>query len=461
MADDVKQKGPASLDHERVDRFVSGAYILAVDDFSSIRRIIVNTFRTREAYVDEASNGMMALDKMHMAIENDSPYDIVFVDIEMPVMDGIGFLTQLRGDKDLCETPVVVLSSHSDSEEIRECIRLGISDYIIKPPTKDRLYQAMAKAMGDREKEREQKGLEASAPREKGSAEKDYSKMIFKRLETIDRLPALPVVLERIKALTTDLNSNSERVAMIMKDEPSLMANVFKLANSALYGARDPIDSLQGAITRLGLNAVNNIATSMAVLAVLNQKMEGINHKEFIKHSISTGIAMCVIYETCRASIKEVYTKDLLHLAGLLHDIGKLIVIQFFQKEFAEAVEFSRTQAIPLFVAEQKSLGVDHAEVGAWLGRKWNLSSLQMASIRYHHAPLMKETGHDELVMICHCANYICNLEKLGDGGDTMTPIFDQRVFDHLGLPINKVPAILERVRAEAKNSEIMMSMLA
>ncbi|HBA84802.1 MAG TPA: hypothetical protein DCZ95_11975 [Verrucomicrobia bacterium] len=460
MSQDNKQQ----VDYAQVDMFISGAYILAVDDFSSIRRIIVNTFRSREAYVDEASNGAMALDKMRMALENHSPYDLVFVDVEMPVMDGIEFLRHLRTDKDLGETPVVVLSSHSDSEEIRECISLKISDYIIKPPTRERLYQAMAKAMSDRDQVRAAKGLTVgkdAAPREKGAAEKDYSKVIFKKLETIERLPALPVVLERIKALTHDPNSNSERIAMIMKDEPSLMANVFKLANSVLYGARDPIDSLQGAITRLGLNAVNNMATSMAVLAVMNQKMEGFDHKAYCKHCISTGIAMCVLYDHCREKLRETYTRDLLHLAGLLHDIGKIIIIQFFHKEFLDAVEFGKKQAIPLFVAEQKTLGVDHSEVGAWLGRKWNLSTMQMASIRYHHSPLMTDTGHDDLVMLCHCANYICNLEKIGDGGDTMTPMFDQRVFDKIGLRQGDIPGILERVRNEARKSEIMMSFLS
>ena len=73
---------------------------------------------------------------------------------------------------------------------------------------------------------------------------------------------------------------------------------------------------------------------------------------------------------------------------------------------------------------------------------------------------MLTETGHDPLVMLCHCANYICNLEKIGDGGDTMTPMFDQRVFDRIGLSISDIPAILERVRLEAGKSEIMMSFL-
>ncbi|MFH0880413.1 MAG: response regulator [Lentisphaerota bacterium] len=445
-----------------MDDLIGGAYVLAVDDFSSIRRIIVNTLRSRNAFVDEASNGAYALDKMRMALENDAPYDMVYVDIEMPIMDGIQFLQQVRGDPKLKETPVIVISSHSDSQEIRDCISLGITDYIIKPVTKERLHQSATKAISIRRNQ----GLLAHARDPQASAEdaekqaaKEYSRQIFKRLESIEKLPVLPVVLDRIKQLASDPNSNNERIADIMKDEPSLMANVFKLANSAMYGSRDPIDSLQAAITRLGLNAVNNLATSMAVVSVLSQNdSTGFNHKEFCRHSISTGIAMCVLYELCRQKMSTTYTKDLLHLAGLLHDIGKIIIIQFFQKEYLEALEYTKTQAVPLFVAEQKALGVDHSDVGMWLGKKWNLSSLQLSTIRYHHAPFQQEAEHQDLVLLCHCANYICNLQKIGDGGDTMTPLFDQRAFDKLGISVNDIPAIIQRVNAESKNSEILMS---
>lgn len=452
-----------NTEYQLVDDFISGAYILAVDDFSVIRRIVTNTLRAKEAYVDEAANGQIALDKMRLAFDNKTPYDLIFLDIEMPVMDGITFLKKLRPDNDLGSTAVIVLTSHSDSEEINECVSLGIVDYIIKPVNKERLYNAVAKAMKRRRKDPLFKGKEP-APLPGGTSAgpvKEYSKLIFRKLETIDQLPSLPAVLDKVKNLTADPNSNSEQIARIMEDDPSMMANVLKVANSALYGARERIESLQAAITRLGLNAVRNIATSMGVLSIFTKAgAQGFNHKEFSRHSICTGIAMCVIYDHCRASFSTTFSRDFLHLTGLLHDIGKIIIVQFFHDEYVDSISLGKQHSLPLFLAEQKALGVDHAEVGAWLGTKWNLAESQIQSIRFHHDPLLSTPGLEELVMLCHAANYLCNLEKIGDAGDNMTPFFDQRALDRIGLKVSDLPAVAERVITESKHSEVLISLL-
>ncbi len=457
----------AEFDQNAADAAIRGAYVLAVDDFSAIRRIIVNCLRQREAYVDEADNGMVAYDKIRMAQDNNAPYDLVFLDIEMPVMDGISLLKKLRADSDLCTLPVIVLSSHSDKDEISQCAKYGVNDYIIKPITKERLLFTVAKVLSTSRKlfPRGERGTPAGGGGGMAGAiqeqETNYAKLMFQRLETIENLPTLPVVLERIKELTQDPTANNERIARIMQDDPSLMANVFKLANSAMYGARERIDSLQAAITRLGMNAVYNIATSMAVLSVLLQnEQEGFNHEAFCRHSIATGIAMCIINEVCREKVREQYSEDFLHLAGLLHDIGKIIIVQFFKQEFNKAARLGQQKSLPLFIAEQKTFGVDHAEVGAWLGRKWNLSRAQLNTIRHHHSPMQAEEEFTDLVKMCHAANFICNLERIGDGGDAATPLFDQRVFADLGLTAPKIAEIIERVRTESKKSEVMMSLL-
>ena len=450
-------------EYQLVDDFISGAYILAVDDFSVIRRIVTNTLRAKEAYVDEAANGQVALDKMRLAFDNKTPYDLVFLDIEMPVMDGLTFLKKLRADKDLGDTAVIVLTSHSDAEEINDCVSMGIVDYIIKPVNKERLYNAVSKAMKRRRKDPVFKGREPGLEitEQKAEPAKEYSKLIFRKLETIDQLPSLPAVLEKVKNLTADPNSNSEQIAHIMEDDPSMMANVLKVANSALYGARERIESLQAAITRLGLNTVRNIATSMGVLSVFNRAgAQNFNHTEFSRHSICTGIAMCVIYDYCRAAFTNQFSRDFLHLTGLLHDIGKIIIVQFFHNEYVDSISLGKQHSLPLFLAEQKALGVDHAEVGAWLGTKWNLAESQIQSIRFHHDPLLTSPEFEELVMLCHAANYLCNLSKIGDAGDNMTPFFDQRALDRIGLKVNDLATVAERVIAESKHSEVIISLL-
>jgi HD-like signal output (HDOD) protein len=246
-----------------------------------------------------------------------------------------------------------------------------------------------------------------------------------------------------------------------MEDDPSLMTNVLKLSNSALYGARERIDTLQGAITRLGLNAVNNLATSMAVVSLIAEsQQEGFDHKEFCRHSISTGIAMCVLYERSKDKLQGRFARDFLHLSGLLHDIGKIIIMRFFPDEFLKSINLGKKHSVPLFISEQMALGITHAEVGAWLGKKWSLPNTHLNCIRYHHAPLMTDSKHQELVTLCHSANYICNMESIGDSGDTRAPLFDKRSFSLLGLKVSDIQDVTEQVRRESKASEVLLSFM-
>lgn len=434
---------------------IAGAYVLAVDDFSIIRRIVVNTLRAREADVDEAPNGEVALNKLRLAAENHVPYDLVFADIEMPVMDGITMLKKLREDPLIKDTPVIVLTSHNEKEEITACLGLGVIDYIVKPVTRDRMISAVSRALTEHPISNHSR---EDGNRHAGAVETpEFSRIIFRKLETIQNLPALPAVLEQIKSLTNDPRSNSEEISKIMMEEPSMMANVLRMANSVMFGGRERIDSLQSAITRLGLNAVSNLATSLGVLQMMEAfESDGFNHKDFCEHSICTGITMHVIQDMCKDKIERKQPADFLQLAGLLHDIGKLIILQFFGKELAEAIEMGRQHSLPMFLAEQKSIGIDHAAVGAWLGRKWNMDEKQLAVIEFHHDPLLAPEEYREAVNLCHAANYLINQQKIGNAGDINSPFQDQRVFDALGLDIEKIPEVMKRVRELASRSEVL-----
>ena len=435
----------------------SGAYILAVDDFSIIRRVIINILRMSEADVDEAPNGEVALSKMQLAAENNVPYDVIFVDIEMPVMDGITLIREMRKDERLSDLPIVVMTSHNEQEEIKTCLQLGVTDYIVKPATRERVLSAVSKALEG--KTLSQRVASASVDAVSGAvADKaDYKRIIFRKLETVENLPALPGVIDQIRNMILDPGSDNELIAQIMSDEPSMMANVLKLANSAMYGARERINSLQVAITRLGLKAVYNLATSIGVVKMLeNFNAKGFDHKAFCEHSISTGIAMCVIADVCKDNLKQTHSPDVLHLSGVLHDVGRLLTLQFFEKEVQEAIELCEKHSLPLFLAEQKTIGVDHAAVGAWLAQKWNMDEVQRNVIAYHHDPMLGPSAHAESIFLCHAANYVCNQQKIGNAGDIFAPFFDQRVFDSLGLTVELIPDVIRRVREEAARSEVL-----
>lgn len=287
----------------------------------------------------------------------------------------------------------------------------------------------------------------------------DRAKEIFETLDKVQNLPTLPIVIEKLRAAIRDPSSDANRIARIIEDDPSMMARILKVVNSVLYGGREPIHSLQLAVARMGLSAINNIAMSTAIFSTFGKKGQtDFNREDFWRHSISTGIAVNVLYDRCKSTLTKRYGKDLLHLVGLIHDIGKIIFEQFFHADFLKAVRLSADKSIPLIQAENEVVGAEHTQIGAWLGMRWNLSQELLQAVRWHHEPDSADVEHRELVMLCHSANYICNLEKIGDGGDVAAPSFHHDAWTRLGLTVRDISDIVDHVVEEAKKSEVLMS---
>ncbi|MFH0881046.1 MAG: HDOD domain-containing protein [Lentisphaerota bacterium] len=282
---------------------------------------------------------------------------------------------------------------------------------------------------------------------------------IFKKLEQIRNLPTLPSILEKLGAAVRDPNSDASRIARIIADDPSMMARILKVVNSSLYGGLEPITSLQLAVARMGMNAINNIALSTSVFSTFSKAQQAeFNREEFWRHCISAGIAVNVLYDKCKPNLMHRYEKDVLHLAGLLHDIGKIIFETYFRAEFLASVQASRERHVPLFQVELELIGADHAQVGAWLGARWKLADDIIETVRWHHEPDNADDSRKELVMLCHGANYICNLVKLGDSGDAVAPAFFRGVWKRLGMETDDLSGVIERIEEEAKHSEVLLA---
>lgn len=283
---------------------------------------------------------------------------------------------------------------------------------------------------------------------------------MIRRLEAIRDLPTLPVVVDRIKAAVKDPRSDGQRIAKIIHDDPAVMARILKVVNSAFYGGREPITSLQTAVSRLGMAALQNIALSTSVFSSFDKGGgQGFDRKEFWRHSICTGIAATVISEHTPPQIRLRHPgKDVVHLAGLLHDIGKIFYDQFFHDQFAEALRVSNIGKVPLFTVEKAVLGMDHAEAGMWLATKWKLSTDLMNVINYHHDPDHAEGKVKWFVELVHAANYICNIEKIGSGGDP-APVSVPDLWQRLGLTTGDTPNIVAQIRVESEKSESLLSL--
>ena len=288
----------------------------------------------------------------------------------------------------------------------------------------------------------------------------DKIQSIIEKLDHVRDLPTLPAVMHKLSAAVRDPNSDASTIARLIEDDPAIMARILKVVNSALYGGDVKVQSIQHAVTRLGMRAVNNIALSTSVFSVFDDDGAGeFNREAFWRHSVSVGIAACVLYDRAEPHLRRGCTKESLRLAGLLHDIGKLVMYRYWRDEFMASLKESRERRIPLFEAEREQIGADHARIGAWLGGKWNLSPDLVEAIRWHHDPFSAPAGHWELTAMCHVANFVCNQQHIGDGGDTTEPVWTQAVWKELGLSVGDISEVVDEINQEAKKSEILLAL--
>lgn len=284
---------------------------------------------------------------------------------------------------------------------------------------------------------------------------------IQQRLDALEKLPTLPVVIENLGRALREPDVDADSIAAIIADDPAIMARILKVVNSSLYLGANETVSLKQAIVRLGFRAVSNIAMSAAVFSTFPPRRTAVfNRSEFWRHCIFTGIAAECAYNElpCFASLEM--SLDELHLTGLLHDIGKIIFEQYFHNRFMQALEMSQKEQVALSSAEDRILGADHARTGAWLGRRWNLSERLLAVIRWHHSPHNAAEEHREVVEICYFANLLVNAANLGASGNAY-PRYAQKIEHEFDLDEESLLKLINLITKKAEQSPLMMSITA
>lgn len=287
---------------------------------------------------------------------------------------------------------------------------------------------------------------------------------ILKKLEKINNLPTIPLVVTMLNEAIKNPRTSARDIARILEDDPAIMTRILKFVNSSYYASLTgrEITSLQQAIARLGFSVLKNIALTTSVFTLFkNTKNQMFDLREFWKHCISTGFACSVLnkYSNSPEGKKEI-AYDVVHLAGLLHDIGKIILQEYFHSEFVKVLEYSQKEKIPLYQSEQKLFNIDHSEIGGWLAEKWNLNPEIIAIIKYHHCPTSTDSEYKTLISLVHISDYICNYKGIGYSGNSVSPVYSSKVWKYLNLSISDIPKIVEEVENDSKNSEILLSMM-
>jgi putative nucleotidyltransferase with HDIG domain len=277
---------------------------------------------------------------------------------------------------------------------------------------------------------------------------------IKKALSKFKDLPTLPDVVAKVMRIVSNPLTTAENLNQVISLDQALTFKVLRLANSAYYGFPQEITTITQAVTILGFNTIRNLALSISVHKMLfsDKERAQFSHRDFWKHCV--GVAVCAKILAKRVGYKS---EDNAFTAGLLHDIGKNVLDKIEHDGFAKALRVSHDEKVPLWEAEQKYCGVDHAYVGGLLAQIWNLPlDLRIAVERHHDLGLSSSGGNtpDVLAAVVHAANEICRQAGVGSGGDAGPIGMRPEVKSMLNLKDESMGLIVEELNVRMKEAE-------
>ncbi|NOX75469.1 MAG: HDOD domain-containing protein [Gammaproteobacteria bacterium] len=256
----------------------------------------------------------------------------------------------------------------------------------------------------------------------------------------IHQLPSLSVVVTQLlELLGHDDLTMTQLMTLVGKDQ-ALAARILRIANSPFYGLSRRVGSLQDAGTLLGIHTLGNIVTAAGVMGHFPPGGgDGFDRLSFWQHAIGVGTCARVLARHGGLDAEMGFT------AGLLHDMGKLVLASYFTSDFAAVLTWRDEHDCLLRDAEQAVLGLDHTELGARVARHWRLPLPVVNAIAYHHSLPEVATPLSELV---HVADILARGLDIGHGGDDLIPTLKASALPRLGLDWQTISACLGEIES-------------
>lgn len=393
--------------------------VLFVDDEINVLNGLKRMLRTvaRDWSMSFSQSAEDALEAMRKFPD----FDVVVTDLNMNGMNGADFLLRVR--EEFPNTVRFVLSGSTDGQMILKVS--NVAHQILGKPCEPRqLYSAISRAFALREQLN-------SGP----------MKAILHRM---DKLPALPVVYQQVLEQMVREDASIGEIGKLIEKDPALSAKVLQIVNSAYMGVRNPVSNLVQACSMLGLENLKNVVLMAEVFALPKGKAlpKGFNVDELWNHSLAVGECARAIASN-ETSDKNVI--DRAFTSGLLHEVGQLILATRLTEPFGKTLEYAAENRLQLVDAEQKILGITHAQIGSYLLELWGLPDTVIEAIAFHIHPsscptedyslvesgyaVMEESKFTALTAV-HAANYFC---EESDASVTVKAEADIHYLDRLG----------------------------
>ncbi|OGO85570.1 MAG: signal transduction protein [Clostridiales bacterium GWD2_32_59] len=347
--------------------------ILFVDDEEQILKSVIRLFRMTEYDVVTASDGEAALE-----ILKTEHIDLIITDMRMPFMDGYELLAKV---KELFPNIIrVILSGYTDEKLIFKAIQRNIAKlYVFKPWKNEKLLNIVEQIF------------------ETENAINNSN--LLAHINNIEELPTIDANYQRIISLIQN-DADIEDITHEIEKDQAIALKVLHIANSAYYGVKT--GSIKQAVSYLGYQNINNLILSTSVIdALSNNGLSKTDSDILWKHAFITNKLVNFIYSAflCKN------LRESSNTAGLLHDIGKVILFKYFGEKYDSLYIKSKKENLNIFELEKDVLGITHEEVGGYLLKWWELPYSIVEAAFFHHRPMDDRIIDKELVCAVHIAD--------------------------------------------------------
>ncbi len=280
-----------------------------------------------------------------------------------------------------------------------------------------------------------------------------------KAVQNLDALPAMPVIAQKLLALRLDTEEGERMLLVLIEQDPQISAKILGLANSAQIGVSRHVRTMKDAVMLLGLKRVQSVSTGIAIMSLMSKPPSGkFNMQDLWLHSFSVAFAMLGLVRFMPAKTRP--QDDQLFLAGMLHDIGYL-ALAFLSPTLSNKLHtrLAAETGRPSLEVEREILDMCHDELGAELGRHWNLPEEIIAVLRYHHHPeaIEAEAGQPLVRMINIVLKLLPTIGFIEHGSSDIST----EEWESLGIDPSKAEEVKEQVDEQAEQAIQFVSSFA
>lgn len=273
----------------------------------------------------------------------------------------------------------------------------------------------------------------------------------------VDIVPALPAYVHLVEAEVDRDEPSPARIAELMSQDMGLVTRVLRLANSAIYNrSTTEVATIGDAVLRVGIREIRGICLLVALAPMFAVSDPHLNLKKLLKHSLAVALASKALIHYCPPEIRHQLSSEVLHVTGILHDIGLIVLSQQAPDAFSEVRLLCSSTDKSFADCERAVLGFSHTDISYMVLRRWNFPDLLAEVVQAHHEYNQASGKIGLHARVLHVADSICNQHGNCDNFEGLVEPYDSGAWNDLGLDSESVSYITDDIDRMMEEAEIV-----